>query len=74
MEWIKYRLGDISLSIQTGPFGSQLHQSDYSQNGTPVIMPKDMSQGKILEYGVARVTDIHVKRLNRYKVKCGDVI
>ena len=33
-----------------------------------------MSQGKILEYGVARVTDIHVKRLNRYKVKCGDVI
>ena len=28
--------------VQTGPFGSQLHSSDYSQEGTPVVMPQDM--------------------------------
>lgn len=74
MEWRKYRLENISLSIQTGPFGSQLHQSDYSEKGTPVIMPKNMVEGKISESGIACVADIHVQRLKRYKVKIGDVI
>ena len=48
MEWKKHRLGELALSIQTGPFGSQLHQSDYSECGIPVIMPKDMINGKIV--------------------------
>ena len=74
MEWKKYRLGCLSLSIQTGPFGSQLHQSDYSEEGTPVIMPKDMAEGRILEDNIARVSDIHVQRLKRHKVKFGDVV
>ena len=74
MEWKKYRLGCLSLSIQTGPFGSQLHQSDYSDEGTPVIMPKDMAEGRILEDNIARVSDIYVQRLKRHKVKFGDVV
>lgn len=74
MEWKKYRLGDLACSIQTGPFGSQLHQSDYSSNGTPVIMPKDMMDGKISESLIARVADDHVERLKRHKVKSGDVV
>ncbi len=74
MEWKKYRLGDLACSIQTGPFGSQLHQSDYSSNGTPVIMPKDMMDGKISESSIARVADDHVERLKRHKVKSGDVV
>ena len=37
MMWESKTLGEISLSIQTGPFGSQLHQSDYSDDGTPVV-------------------------------------
>ena len=74
MEWVKYRLGDLAYSIQTGPFGSQLHQSDYSSNGTPVIMPKDMIGGKISESSIARVSDDQVERLKRHKVKSGDVV
>ena len=37
-EWKKVKLGEISQTIQTGPFGSQLHQSDYSVIGIPVVM------------------------------------
>lgn len=74
MSWQKVVLGDIAMNIQTGPFGSQLHQSDYSKVGIPVVMPKDLLDGKIIENSVARVEEIHVERLNRYKIKEGDII
>lgn len=74
MDWQKVRLGSISTSIQTGPFGSQLHQSDYSEFGIPVVMPKDMINGGIIEEGIARVNDEHVNRLKRHKVKEGNIL
>ena len=74
MEWKKCRLESISESIQTGPFGSQLHQSDYSEMGTPVIMPKDMVNGTLVESSIARISYDHVQRLKRHQVKAGDII
>lgn len=74
MAWTKYRLKDIAVSIQTGPFGSQLHQSDYSEVGTPVVMPKDMIDGTIEESNIARVSEAHVNRLSRHKVMSGDIL
>ena len=74
MSWEKVKLGDIAESVQTGPFGSQLHQSDYSEFGTPVVMPKDMIGGKILEDSIARVEEQHVNRLSRHKVNVGDIL
>jgi type I restriction enzyme, S subunit len=60
--------------IQTGPFGSQLHASDYSPEGTPVVMPQDMQDGRIVCDRIARVTDDHVQRLRRHALRVGDVI
>ena len=74
MSWEKVKLGDISANIQTGPFGSQLHQSDYSEEGTPVVMPKDLVAGHISEASIARVSDDHVSRLNRHKIQVGDIL
>ena len=74
MSWEKVKLGDIAASVQTGPFGSQLHQSDYSEFGTPVVMPKNMIGGKILEDSIARVEEQHVNRLSRHKVNVGDIL
>lgn len=73
-EWRNKKLGSISIQIQTGPFGSQLHQSDYSDIGTPVIMPKDIVDGKISDDSIARVEEAHVNRLARHKVNEGDII
>ena len=67
-------LGAVASNIQTGPFGSQLHQSDYSEIGTPVVMPKDLLNGKICEDSIARVTEDHVKRLGRHKIEIGDIL
>lgn len=74
MKWIDTTLGQVSTSIQTGPFGSQLHQSDYSAEGTPVVMPKDFVGGKISTASIARVSNSHVERLSRHKICPGDIL
>ena len=74
MIWKKVALGDIASNIQTGPFGSQLHQSDYSKEGTPVVMPKDLVNGHISESSIARVSEDHVNRLSRHKIEVGDIL
>ena len=73
-EWKKVKLGEVAATIQTGPFGSQLHQSDYSEIGTPVVMPKDIINGKIDLSSIARVENHHVERLSRHKISEGDIL
>ncbi len=73
-EWKKVKLGDIASAIQTGPFGSQLHQSDYSDIGVPIVMPKDIINGRIDESTIARVESHHVERLSRHKISEGDIL
>lgn len=78
MEWEKRTLGEISNQVggilQTGPFGSQLHESDYSERGVPVIMPKNLIEGKISTEDIARVSYDNVERLSRHKLKAGDIV
>lgn len=73
-KWQQVKLGDIACNIQTGPFGSQLHQSDYSETGTPVVMPKDLVEGKISEQSIARVEASHIERLAKHKIQNGDIL
>jgi hypothetical protein len=39
--WRECRLGDFA-NIHTGPFGSQLHASDYVDEGIPSLMPTNI--------------------------------
>lgn len=74
MSWKHVKLHEITANIQTGPFGSQLHQSDYTKEGIPVIMPKDLADGRISEASIARVSGDHVTRLSRHRVEIGDIL
>lgn len=74
MSWAKVKLGEISLCIQPGPFGSQLHNSDYSDEGTPIVMPKDMVDGHIRHTGLIRVPEEHIARLQRHQVYEGNLM
>jgi len=74
MKWNIVRMGDIALNISPGPFGSQLHSSDYSTKGTPIIMPKDMIDGHISHTNLAFVSEEHVVRLNRHQVREGNLM
>ena len=60
--------------IQTGPFGSQLHASDYREDGIPLVMPKDLDYGTIATDGVARIGSRDAERLGRHAVEPGDIL
>ena len=73
MTWSAATLGDIAERdgglIQTGSFRSQLHQSDYVPDGIPVIMPKDITNGRVDSASVARVSQETADRLSRHQIQ-----
>ena len=78
MSWVHTTLGEFFKKtngiIQTGPFGSSLHQKDYKSEGTPVIMPKDIINDKVNTANIARIGQDDWIRLQKYAVKSGDII
>jgi type I restriction enzyme S subunit len=78
MNWATVSLGEVCDAgrgeVRTGPFGSQLHESDYSTEGTPVVMPKDIATGRVDDSAIARVSHHHVERLSQHKLSVGDIV
>ncbi|MFN9618443.1 MAG: restriction endonuclease subunit S [Synechococcaceae cyanobacterium] len=76
--WRSTTLGEICEEgggdIQTGPFGSQLHASDYVEDGIPSIMPANIRDGRVSEECIARITIFDAERLSRYLVREGDLV
>ena len=60
--------------IQTGPFGSQLHQRDYVSEGTPIITVEHLGQNRITTQDLPRVSDYDHIRLSKYTLQEGDVV
>jgi type I restriction enzyme S subunit len=76
--YTRHSLGEICDKvggiIRTGPFGSQLHESDYKEKGIPVVMPKNIVDGKISLEGIARISEDDVTRLAQHKLRKGDIV
>jgi type I restriction enzyme, S subunit len=73
-EWREYTLGDFA-EIQTGPFGSQLHASDYVNEGIPSIMPTNIGgRLEIKTENIACIKDEDAKRLKKYLIKENDIV
>ena len=67
-------LAQDDRGLQTGPFGSQLHASDYVEAGVPVVMPKDMMNGYASDADSARISEEKAEELSRHKVQEGDIL
>jgi type I restriction enzyme S subunit len=77
-DWELTTLGEICQRgggyIQTGPFGSQLHASDYVSIGIPSIMPVNIGDNRVIVDSIAKVKKQDAERLNRHRVRSGDII
>lgn len=60
--------------VQTGPFGSQLHSHDYVDDGTPVIMPANIRDGRVETAEIARISQADAYRLTKHTVRAGDIV
>lgn len=65
-----YEIGDV----QTGPFGSQLHKSEYVKIGVPMLNSKNIEDGKIKIDSVEYISRETCRKLSKYILKKGDLI
>jgi type I restriction enzyme S subunit len=68
------RLIELVVEIQTGPFGSSLHQSDYQVGGTPVINPASLKDGKIVPIESMAIGHDTLNRLEVFRLNEGDIV
>lgn len=61
-------------SVQTGPFGSQLHNKDYVLVGTPIVTVEHLGQRKMSRQNLPRVSEADKERLSRYTLRYGDLV
>ncbi|HJY80076.1 MAG TPA: hypothetical protein VKK81_03220 [Candidatus Binatia bacterium] len=72
--WISVRAGTLASSLQTGPFGSQLHAHEYKPNGTPVINPSHMTNGRIAADPNCAIGPDKAAELSRHRLRPGDIV
>lgn len=76
--WHASTLGELCAknggSIQTGPFGSQLHAREYQAQGTPVVNPTHLLGNKINREAVPKITADRAADLVRHSLRAGDVL
>lgn len=61
-------------SVQTGPFGSQLHSSDYKDEGIPIITVEHLGDNEIIHENLPLVGKEDFLRLSKYKIITGDLV
>src|SRR5260370_32277552 len=66
--WEIKRVRDVTELLQTGPFGSHLHSSEYSSNAIPVTNPSHLKYGRIYPDWAVPVDDEIRFRLVRHEL------
>ena len=72
-EWKTYKIGEIA-DVQTGPFGSQLHNDDYVSVGTPIVTVEHLGARKFTTQNLPLVSLNDKNRLSKYIAREGDII
>ena len=76
--WEAITLGELcgkpNGALQTGPFGSQLHKSDYQETGVAVVNPTHLAGNRINHEEVPRVSERVATRLNRHRLQELDIL
>jgi len=60
--------------VKTGPFGTQLHASDYVETGTPVINARNIGFGEMRVEKLEFISDETVQRLSSHLLEPSDIV
>ena len=76
--WKAITLGELcgkpNGALQTGPFGSQLHKSDYQETGVAVVNPTHLAGNRINHEEVPRVSEKVADQLKRHRLQELDIL
>lgn len=72
-EWRCVRL-DAVACVKTGPFGAQLHENDYVEEGTPIITVEHLNELGVVHNNLPLVSDSDKERLSQYLIEEGDIV
>jgi len=77
-EFSRISLGDLVASgeaeLKTGPFGTQLKASDYTEHGTPVINVRNIGFGSLRADKLEFISTATRDRLSSHVLKKGDIV
>ena len=76
--WEVKRIKDLASNqsslVQTGPFGAQLHASDYVDKGIPLILIRNVKNLQIDTSSIPQISEEKAASLSRYRLKVGDIV
>lgn len=72
-DWEATKLGELA-SFRTGPFGSALHKSDYTNDGVPVVNPMHIVDGQIVPTMTMTVTESAATKLADFRLKLDEIV
>jgi type I restriction enzyme S subunit len=67
-------LRQVGTKLVTGPFGTQLSASEYTDGGTPVVNPTHISDGRVVPDPLVTVPHDVADRLDRHRLSPGDIV
>lgn len=71
-KWVHF--SELMNAMSTGPFGSMLHKSDYVTDGTPLVNPANIVNGKIVPSDKMMVSTDTINRLKSYVLHTGMIV
>ena len=74
----RFPIGNLVASgeaaLKTGPFGTQLKASEYTESGTPVINVRNIGLGGIKADKLEYISDQTRDRLSSHVLQSGDIV
>jgi len=72
-DWGVANLSELA-AFRTGPFGSALHKSDYTDDVVPVVNPMHIIDAQIVPTRTMTITEVAARKLAEFRLRPGDVI
>ena len=76
--WSKLTVAELEsrgeASLQTGPFGTQLKASDYTEEGIPVINVRNIGFGDVRKADLEYLGESKAEALHQHHLKKGDIV